>query len=82
MSEILVILALILVNGLLSGAEIAIIALRRSRLEELVREGRAAAIAAQKLREQPESFLATVQVGITIAGAAAAALGGDRKSVV
>ncbi|HEX6885399.1 MAG TPA: hemolysin family protein [Planctomycetota bacterium] len=76
MSEILVILALILVNGLLSGAEIAIISIRRSRLEELVRGGRAAALAARKLREQPERFLATVQVGITTAGAAAAAFGG------
>src|SRR5262245_11524945 len=78
MTEILVVLALILVNGLLSGAEIAIIALRRSRLEELVRQGRSAALAARKLREQPERFLATVQVGITAAGAAAAAFGGAR----
>lgn len=76
MTEILVILALILVNGLLSGAEIAIVSIRRSRLEELVRAGRPAAQAARKLREQPERFLATVQVGITTAGAAAAAFGG------
>ena len=78
MSEILVILALILVNGLLSGAEIAILAIRRSRVEELARAGRPAALAARKLREQPERFLATVQVGITLAGAAAAAFGGAR----
>jgi putative hemolysin len=76
MGEILVILALVLVNGLLSGAEIAIVSIRRSRLEELVREGRPAAVAARRLREQPERFLATVQVGITVAGAAAAAFGG------
>jgi putative hemolysin len=76
MSAILVILALILVNGLLAGAEIAIVAVRKSRLDELVREGRSSAVAAQRLREQPERFLATVQVGITVAGAAAAALGG------
>jgi putative hemolysin len=76
MHEILVILALVLVNGLLAGAEIAIVAVRRSRLEELVRAGRSSALAAQKLRERPERFLATVQVGITVAGAAAAAVGG------
>ena len=76
MNEILVILALILVNGLLAGAEIAIVAVRKSRLEELVRTGSSSARAAQRLREQPERFLATVQVGITVAGAAAAAVGG------
>lgn len=77
MSEILIILALVLVNGLLSGAEIAIVALRKSRLEELVEAGKTGAAAAKKLREAPEGFLATVQVGITLAGAAAAAFGGS-----
>lgn len=77
MTEILIILVLVLVNGLLSGAEIAIVALRRSRLEELVAAGKTGAAAAKKLREEPEGFLATVQVGITLAGAAAAAFGGS-----
>jgi putative hemolysin len=76
MNEILVILALILLNGLLSGAEIAIVAVRPSRLEELQRTGRSSAAAAKRLREQPERFLATVQIGITVAAAAAAAFGG------
>jgi putative hemolysin len=80
MSEILVIVGLILVNGLLAGAEIAIVAVRRSRLEQLVRAGSASASAAKKLRDQPERFLATVQVGITVAGAAAAAFGGASLS--
>lgn len=77
MAEILIILALVLVNGLLSGAEIAIVSVRRSRLEEFVLAGKTGAAAAKRLREEPEGFLATVQVGITLAGAAAAAFGGS-----
>ena len=65
-----------LVNGILSGAEIAIIAVRQTRLRALVDEGNAAARAVQALREQPERFLATVQIGITVVSAAAGAFGG------
>jgi putative hemolysin len=71
-----VILALVLTNGMFAGAEIAIIALRKSRLEKLVAEGRPAALAVKRLRDDPERFLATVQVGITVVGATAAAFGG------
>jgi len=77
MTEILIILALVLLNGLLSGAEMAIVSVRKSRLEELVAIGKTGAVAAKKLRDAPEGFLATVQVGITLAGAAAAAFGGS-----
>jgi len=66
----------VLVNGLFSGAEIAIVALRRTRLAQLVEEGRTSARAVQRLRARPEAFLATVQVGITVVGATAAAFGG------
>lgn len=77
MSDALIILALILANGLFSGAEIAIISLRRTRLRELVDAGRRRARLVLRLREQPERFLATVQVGITVVSAAAAAFGGE-----
>jgi putative hemolysin len=59
-----------------AGAEIAIISLRKTRLAQLVEEGRASARAAKRLRDHPERFLATVQVGITVVGATAAAFGG------
>ncbi|HEX9574401.1 MAG TPA: hemolysin family protein [Myxococcales bacterium] len=75
-TEIAIVLALILANGLFSGAEIAIIALRKSRLDQLVEEGRAGARSVLALREQPERFLATVQIGITVVGAAAAVVVG------
>jgi putative hemolysin len=74
--EILVILALVLANALFSGAEIAVLTVRRTRLAELVDEERAGAASLAALRADPESFLATVQIGITVVGAAAAAFGG------
>lgn len=73
----MVILALVLVNGVLAGAEIAIVALRRTRVQQLVSEGKRGARAIAGLRDNPERFLATVQVGITVIGAAAGAFGGQ-----
>lgn len=74
--ELLVVLALILANGVFAGAEIAIIALRKTRIAQLVEEGRTAARAVKRLRDSPERFLATVQVGITVVSSTAAAFGG------
>jgi len=73
---IVVIFALIVANGLLSGAEIAVVSVRPSRLEILLDEKRGSAKALWRLRQDPERFLATVQVGITVIGATAAAFGG------
>lgn len=77
MTDLLVIFALVLVNGLFAGAEIAVVALRKTRIQELASEGRANARAVLGLKENPERFLATVQVGITVVGASAAAFGGE-----
>src|SRR5690606_17192963 len=75
--EALIILGLILLNGVFAGAEIALIAMRRTRLRELASDGSRGARAALSLREQPERLLATVQIGITAVGASAAAYGGS-----
>jgi putative hemolysin len=75
--ELLVLLALVLMNGLFSGAEIATVTVRKTRIEQLVQEGRRSAKAIAVLRANPERLLATVQIGITVVGAAAAAYGGD-----
>ena len=75
-SEITIIVALVLVNGVFAGAEIAVIALRHWRIEELADRDRASARAVLALRKDPERFLATVQVGITVVSATAAAFGG------
>jgi len=71
-----VVTALSVLNGVLAGAEIAIVAVRKSRLEQLSREGSGAAKAVLRLRDNPERFLATVQIGITVIGASAGAFGG------
>lgn len=76
LTEILIILALILLNGLFSGAEIALLSIRKTRLQELIEGGNQRAQAVARLREHPEGFLATVQIGITVVGATAAAFGG------
>jgi putative hemolysin len=78
--ELLVVLALVLASGAFAGAEIAVIALRRSRLSQLVEARRQGAGAVQALRDRPERFIATVQTGITVVGATAAAFGGAELS--
>ena len=74
--ELWIIFGLILANGLLSGAEMAIVTIRTSRVRELMDLGSRGARALHRLRENPERFLATVQVGITIISAGVAAYGG------
>lgn len=75
-TESLIILALVLLNGVFSGAEIAVLSLRKTRIAELLDAGGHRARALARLRDTPESFLATVQIGITVIGATAAAFGG------
>lgn len=76
MAELIVIMALVVSSGIFAGAEIAVVALRKTRLTELADEGHKSARVLLLLREEPERFLATVQVGITVIGATAAAFGG------
>jgi putative hemolysin len=66
--EIIVLLALILLNGLFAMSEIALVTARRARLQKLVDEGDVAASAAMKLGEDPTRFMSTIQIGITSIG--------------
>src|SRR6185295_16103805 len=75
--ELAVLLLLIATNGVLSGAEIAVVSVRRTRLPALVDEGRRGARALGYLRGHPERFLATVQIGITVVSVTAGAFGGS-----
>jgi putative hemolysin len=68
MIEILIILGLILLNGLFSMAEIALVSARKARLEAQANKGDLRAKAALSLANKPESFLSTVQIGITLIG--------------
>lgn len=76
--EILIVLGFLLANGLFAGAEIAILSVRKTRLSEFIRRRDKRALAVKKLRDEPERFLATVQIAITTVGTAAAAFGGAR----
>ncbi len=76
LTEIIVIVLLILLNGILAMSEIAIISVRKARLQQLSNEGNASARAALDLAKSPGDFLSTIQVGITLVGVLAGAFGG------
>ena len=74
--EIVLILVLILANGIFAAAEIAVVSARKGRLEQEAERGRYGARVALELADNPNHFLSTVQVGITLIGTLAAAFGG------
>ena len=74
--ELALILLLILLNGFFAASEISLIALRKSRVRHLVKSGNVRARKVQRLQEEPERFLATIQTGVTLIGTLAATLGG------
>jgi putative hemolysin len=74
--DIILIFSLIIINGFFATSEIALIALRKSRVRHLVKTGSATAKRVQKLQEEPERFLAAVQIGVTLVGTLASTLGG------
>ena len=76
--EAIVILLLILLNGLFSMSEMALVSVKRARLAILERKGIAGATAALALAEEPQRFLPTVQVGITLVSVFAGVFGGAR----
>jgi putative hemolysin len=71
-----IILFLILVNGLFAMSEIAVVSSRKVRLGERADRGDRKAAAALELASSPETFLSTVQIGITLVGVLAGAFGG------
>jgi putative hemolysin len=74
--ELLIIGMLILLNGVFVAAEIALVTLRRSRLQQLTEEGNEGARRVTRLIERPSRFLAVIQLGITFIGFLAAAFAG------
>jgi putative hemolysin len=79
--EILVVLLLIVLNGLFSMSELALVSARRARLAVLERKGVAGAALARRLAEDPQRFLPTVQVGITLVAMLTGVFGGARIAV-
>lgn len=68
MNEIIIIIALILLNGLFAMSEIALISARKSSLSTDAKRGSKLAKLALKLTNEPDRFLSTVQIGITLIG--------------
>ena len=75
-AEVLVILALIVVNGVLAMSELAVVSARPARLKPLESKSRGARMAL-RLAEHPGRFLSSVQIGITAVGILSGALAGD-----
>ena len=73
--EVILIFLLILLSGFFAASEIAVIAVRKSRIRQLVEEGNPRAVFVEKLRKDPDKFFAMIQIGITVSGSAASALG-------
>ncbi len=76
LSDILLITILILANGFFAASEIALISARSARLQTRANDGDKRALSALRLQAKPAEFLATVQVGITLVGTLASAVGG------
>jgi CBS domain containing-hemolysin-like protein len=74
--EIFVIFLLLVANGIFAMSEIAVVTARKSRLQELAKQEMARARAALELANAPNTFLSTVQIGITLVGILAGAFGG------
>jgi putative hemolysin len=70
------IVLVLLGNGFFSGSEIALLSARRSRIEALIQQGSRGAQKVKALQEAPDTFLATVQIGVTLMGTIAGILGG------
>lgn len=71
-----VIFALIVINGFFAGSEIAIISSKRSAINKLAEGGSSSAKGIAHMKDNPERFLATVQIGVTVVATLASALGG------
>src|SRR6267378_1389514 len=71
--QLLVILVLTLLEGVFVAAEIALVTMRRTRIEQLVEEGNRSARRVQRLIAQPGRFLAVTQIGLTFIGFLASA---------
>src|SRR5260370_1753778 len=74
--EIFLIGVSILANAFFAGSEIALVSARPSRLSQLRAHGVRGADVAETLKKDPDAFLATIQMAITLVGTLASAVGG------
>ena len=74
--EILIIFILTLLNGFFALSEIALVSVKKTKIEHLASQGSGRAKTILKLLENPENFLSSIQVGITLIGIVSGAYGG------
>ena len=77
MTQIIVLAILILVNALFAATEIAFISLNDAKIEKQAKEGNKKAKQIRKMLKEPSKFLATIQIGITLAGFLSSAFAAD-----
>ncbi len=82
MEEIFIILVLILLNGIFAMSEIAVISARKSSLQSDANKGNSAARKALLLQENPDRFLSSVQVGITLIGLLTGMFSGNKIAAI
>jgi putative hemolysin len=75
-NDAVIILILILINGFFAGAELAVVSARKSHIASLAAAGNPQAKLVEQIQKDPHRFLATVQIGVTIVGSLASAIGG------
>lgn len=82
MEEIIIILLLILLNGVFAMSEIALISARKSNLQTEANKGDKRAKRVLNLQENPDRFLSSVQIGITLIGLLTGMFSGNKISAM
>lgn len=76
-SNIILLIILILINGVFSATELAFLSVNKFKIQEDIKNNNKKAIKVDKLLQKPNSFLSTIQIGITLAGFLASAFAAD-----
>lgn len=82
MEEIIIICILILLNGVFAMSEIALISARKSNLQTEANKGSASARKVLELQEDPDRFLSSVQIGITLIGLLTGMFSGNKIAII
>ena len=77
MSQLIVLVILIFLNAFFAATEMAFVTLNDAKIDKQAKEGNKKAISIQKMLKNPSKFLATIQIGITLAGFLSSALASD-----
>ena len=77
LAQIIILVILILLNAFFAASEIAFISLNDAKIEKQAKEGSKKAKQIEKMLKEPSKFLATIQIGITLAGFLSSAFASD-----